>query len=163
MVFIYFLSHQLCLRPLGYSGLFLFGLILFKFATTLDDLLLTELMLQIHFSHAKQMYSQTTHLSHQLKLCMYKSLSTLKACTHFYSPLGSSVQSENQLNTLPPEGWPRFNTVLSPPSSINILTNTSSTRNSKADSHPITVLTQCCVASALKSELVNPTVTSLRS
>ena len=37
-------------------------------ATSLLDLLLIELML--HLSHEKQMYSQTMHLTHELKLCI---------------------------------------------------------------------------------------------
>ena len=41
---------------------------LFFFATTLVDLLFIELML--HLSHVKQMYSQTIHLTHELKSCI---------------------------------------------------------------------------------------------
>ena len=38
------------------------------FATSLVDLLFIEHML--HLSHVKQMYSQTMHLTHELKLCI---------------------------------------------------------------------------------------------
>ena len=40
-------------------------------ATTPVDLLFVELML--HLSHAKQMYSQPMHLSHELMLCLQTS------------------------------------------------------------------------------------------
>ena len=41
----------------------------FKFATTLADLLFF-IGLMLHLSHVKQMYSQTIHLTHELKSCM---------------------------------------------------------------------------------------------
>ena len=49
-----------------------FFLPLYKIATTLVDLLFIEL--RSHLSHVKQMFSQPIHLTHELILCLNKSL-----------------------------------------------------------------------------------------